>query len=233
VFLALLAPSTDERFEMSKRTDETVPAPDGGSTKMKMKSSATAPPAAEAIGIPPAVLVWQFGGRSGNLTAQNSYTLNSGYNMLCRTNSEYLTYGTQPTGINLDYTADASVRKTHFRLPDGQERPVLTGEPVALGIGGGDPFLYYAERITGINVKWAGDPRWEWRIFGPTGESGLPVPTGAPVALINVNVEPGPDFLVFLNRHPGTADIGWTTSPSWWGDIGVPLVSLVRKFVLS
>lgn len=81
------------------------------------------------MSIDPAVLVWQFGSRPGNLTAQNQYTANSGYNMLCLTNGEYLTFGDQTLGINLAFTTNPDVRKTHFRLPDHQERPILTGEP--------------------------------------------------------------------------------------------------------
>src|SRR4051794_35412310 len=131
-------------------------------------------PAARAVAVPvpPSVLVWQFGGKAGNLTAQNTYTPNSGYNMFCKSNSKYLTYATQPAGINLGYTENAAECKVHFQLPDHQQREILTGEPVALGIGGGDEWLYYSERPLGINYKWRSTPKFEHRIWGPTGESG-------------------------------------------------------------
>jgi hypothetical protein len=51
------------------------------------------------------------------------------------------------------------------------------------------------------------------------------------VAVLNVNVKPTPDFLVYLDRHPGVADVGWTTSPNWWGSLGVPLIDLVKKLL--
>jgi|tagenome__1003787_1003787.scaffolds.fasta_scaffold19743267_1 hypothetical protein len=190
-------------------------------------------PAARAVAVPvpPSVLVWQFGGKAGNLTAQNTYTPNSGYNMFCKSNSKYLTYATQPAGINLGYTENAAECKVHFQLPDHQQREILTGEPVALGIGGGDEWLYYSERPLGINYKWRSTPKFEHRIWGPTGESGKKIQQNTVVAVLNVNVKPTPDFLVYLDRHPGVADVGWTTSPNWWGSLGVPLIDLVKKLL--
>lgn len=216
---------------MSK-TNEATERIDGADESTATAVTTAAVQNASGTPVPPSVLVWQFGGKPGNLTAQNQYTLNSGYNMFCQTNNKYLTYGKQPVGFNVVYTTDYRLCKTHFRLPDGQQRPILTGEPVALGIGGGDAFLYYSHRTAGINLKWSGPPKHEWRIYGPTGEQGQPIPTGSPVAVLNVNVEPGPDFLVYLDRHPGVADIGWTTSPNWWGSLGVPLVDLVKRLLV-
>jgi hypothetical protein len=184
------------------------------------------------IPLPPAVLTWQFGGKPGNLTAQNSYTPNSGYNMFCKTNRSYLTHERQALGINLGYTDDSRERKVHFRLPDGRQRAILTGEPVSFGIGGGDAFLYYKERTVGINLKWSGPPKPEWRIWGPTGEMGKPIPTGTLVALLNVNVKPTADFLVHLDRGPGVGDVGWTTSPNQiWANWGTSLVDFVKKLL--
>jgi hypothetical protein len=182
--------------------------------------------------IPAAVLTWQFGGKPGNLRAQNTYTAHSGYNLFCTSKGSFLTYGEQPVGINLAYTGNPQERKVHIRLPDGGEREVLTGEPVSFGLGGGKEFLYYAERTAGINLNWSASQRPEWRIWGPTGEPGKPIPTGTPVALLNVNVKPTADFLVHLDRHPGVADIGWTSSPNWWGSLGKPLAGLVAGLLL-
>ena len=162
------------------------------------------------------VRVWQFGGKAGNLRSQNRYSTDhggNGYNMLCQTINKYLTYQRHDIGINLSFTTDASLRKTHFRLPDGAERDILTGEKVAVGIGGGDAFLQYARRTWGINLEWGADPVFEWRIYGPTGEKGLLISTGSWVAILNENVIPTPHFLVYLD-HPG-ANIGWTCSPDW------------------
>lgn len=171
--------------------------------------------------IPEKVRVWRFGGKTGNLKSQNRYSTSNGgngYNMLCQTNGKFLTYQERDAGINLGYTTNAEEHKIHLRLPDGKERDILTGEKVALGIGGGDAFLRYAERTLGINLKWTSDPVFKWRIYGATGEKGKPIPTGSWVAIVNANVEPEADFLVYLDRPVG-ADIGWTTSPDWKGKL--------------
>jgi hypothetical protein len=173
--------------------------------------------------IPENVVVWQFGGKAGNVRSQNEYStaeLGNGYNMLCRTNNQYLTHQKTDVGINLGYTTNQNEHKIRFRLCDGQERDILTGERVALGIGGGDAFLRYAHRTVGINLEWAGDPVCEWLIFDATGEKGKPIPTGSWVAIINEKVEPAADFLVYLDRPGGednVAHVGWTTSPDWKG----------------
>jgi len=39
------------------------------------------------------------------------------------------------------------------------------------------------------------------------------------VAIVNDKVEPSPDFLVYFERPPGMAAIGWTTSPGFWGSV--------------
>ena len=171
--------------------------------------------------IPGKVLIWKLGGKAGNLKSQNRYSTDhtgNGYNMFCKTNSEYLTYKKTNVGINLGYTTNSGEHKIHFRLPDGQERDILTGEKVALGIGGGDAFLRYAHRTVGINLEWASNPAFEWRIYGATIDKGKPIPTESWVAIVNEKVEPEADFLVYLDRLAG-ADVGWTTSPDWKGKL--------------
>jgi hypothetical protein len=170
-----------------------------------------------SLTIPEKVLVWNFGGKPGNLRSQNNYADNGGYNMLCRGNNKFLTWKTVPLGINLDYVSDAGVKKTHFALPDKQEREILTGEPIALGIGKGEAYLRYAHRTIGINLEWSQNPVYEWRIFDSSAEKGKPIATDSWVAIVNDKVEPSADFLVYLDRDPmGVADIGWTTSPDFW-----------------
>jgi hypothetical protein len=142
--------------------------------------------------------------------------------MFCRANNQYLTWGKVPLGLNMIYTSDPAVKKTHFRLPDNQEREILTGELFALGIGGGEAFLRYAERTIGINLEWENDPKkcFEWKILGLDGRSGKPIATGSPVAIVNKNVKPDPDFFIYLDRGPGGgADIGWTTSSELWDKV--------------
>jgi hypothetical protein len=172
--------------------------------------------------VPDTVVIWQFTGKPGNIRSQNQYSNNTGYSMFCRSNGKYLTWKKVPLGINLDYITDAGVKKTHFRLPDNQEREILTGEPFALGIGGGEAFLGYAERDIGINLKWYESPqgKYEWRMFGSNGEIGKPIPTGSLVAIANEKVKPDPDFFIYLDRQPpGVADVGWTTSPEFWDQV--------------
>ncbi|HEX8117996.1 MAG TPA: hypothetical protein VF521_12055, partial [Pyrinomonadaceae bacterium] len=162
---------------------------------------------------------WKLGGKPGNLRAMNHYTENSGYNLFCQKNGKFFTTLKVPLGINLGYTSDASLKKIHFKLPDGVEREVLSGEPVAFGVGGGEEFMRYAHRNVGVNLKWSAKPVFEWRIFGANTQAGKPIPTGALLAIVNVKVEPKPDFFVHVDRPPGMADVGWTTSPMFLNNL--------------
>jgi hypothetical protein len=173
-----------------------------------------------SIDVPETVRVWKIGVDQANVRSWNNYTNNQGYNLFNMTNGMNLTWGNQTFGINLVYKSQGD-NKTHFRLPDGQEREILSGESVALGIGGSPAFLYYAERDTGINLKWAEQPegRFQWRIFGADSELGKPIPENTPVALVNDKVQPNPDFLIYFDRVVG-CDVGWTTSPGFWDQVG-------------
>lgn len=167
------------------------------------------------IDVPEAVRVWKIGVDQANVSSWNNYTNNQGYNLFCITNGEYLTWEKVPLGINLGFKAQGD-NKTHFRLPDGQEREILSGESVALGIGGKPAFLCYGERDVGINLNWCDNPKFEWRIFGADSEVGKPIPENTPVAFLNDKVQPAPDFLIYFDdRPPGAAKVGWTTSAGW------------------
>jgi hypothetical protein len=165
------------------------------------------------------VVIWKFGGKPGTVKAQNQYSTahsGNGYNMFCKVNNQFLTYKETNVGISIGYTTSPAEHKIHFKLPDDKERDILTGEPVAFGIGGGNAFLKYAHRTFGINLEWVSAPQFQWRIYGATSEKGKPIPTDSWVALVNEKVEPEADFLVYLDRPTG-ADVGWTTSPDWKG----------------
>jgi len=185
-----------------------------------------------AAEIPTEVQVWQFGGKEGNVRTQNSYTNNSGYNLFCHSNKSYLTYVDQLVGMNLGFEKAGKERKVWFRLPDGHERDILTGEPFAFAIGGGKAFMKYVHRTQGINLDFVSAPAFEWRMYLPGGELGQPVPTGALVAIVNDRVEPTKDFLVHLDRAPGQADVGWTSSPDWWGNAQPAIKLAVEAFKL-
>jgi hypothetical protein len=169
--------------------------------------------------IPPAVVVWTFGNLPGNLTSVNNYQNNQGYSFKCEKNAKYLIWEKGQVSINLNFS-DQPQTKVHFHLPDKSEREILTGEPISLGIGGGESFLYYGHQTFGINLKWSTDPKDEWRIFGADGVAGQKIPTGSPVALINTKVDPQADFMIPMDRHtPRVVDIGWTSSPDWVKDV--------------
>lgn len=168
------------------------------------------------IAVPDAMKVWKIGVDPANVLSWNNYTDNQGYHLFCITNGEYLTWEKKPAGVNLGFHKKGD-NKTHFRLPDNQEREILSGESVSLGIGGKPSFLYYKTRDWGINLDWSETPRFEWRIFGP--ELGKPIPENTPVAIVNDNADnPGPDFLIHFKRPVGV-NIGWTSSPEFWGPL--------------
>lgn len=169
------------------------------------------------MNIPDKVQVWRFAGKPGNLKTQNAYETNSGYNLFCRSNEKYLTWEKQTLGVNLGYEGTGKERKIHLRTPDGKERQVMSGEQIAFGIGGDPAFLMYAERTVGINLEWSEKPLFEWRIYAHGGPLGVAIPTGSFVSIVNEKVKPNPDFLIYMDR-PG-ADVGWTTSPSFWDSL--------------
>ncbi len=169
--------------------------------------------------IPETVKIWKVSGKTGNLVSQNNYTDNSGYNLFCKSNNEYLTWKKVPLGINLDFISDANVKKIHIRLPDGKQREILSGELIAFGIGGGEAFLNYTHRTVGINLEWKQNPIYQWRIFGANTQLGTPISTDSFVAIVNDKVEPSPDFLIYLDRPTGMADVGWTSSPQFFNKI--------------
>jgi hypothetical protein len=169
------------------------------------------------IVVPETVRVWKIGVDQGNVLSWNNYTNNQGYHLFCTTNGEFLTYVDINFGFHIGWKAQGD-NKTHFRLPDGQEREILSGEPLALGIGGSPSFVKSASRNVGPDLEYVKDPAYEWRIFGADSELGKPIPQNTPVALLNDKVKPAPDFLVFFKREAG-ADVGWTTSKGWWGQV--------------
>jgi hypothetical protein len=189
----------------------------GNQVSIAKNYSTPLPPGIQSAPIPPEVVTWKISGKSGNVQAQNTYKNNTGYNLFCQSNGRFLTYAKQSVGINLDFTSDPEIKKIHFILPDHKEREVLTGEPVAFGIGGGEAFLRYAERTAGINLEWSTNPAYEWVIYGASGEKGRPIATEASISIGNVNVRPEPDFFIYFNR-PG-ADVGWTSSPDWYNKL--------------
>lgn len=169
--------------------------------------------------IPATVLVWQFDGKP-TLNAIKDYKHNEGYNLYCTTNKKYLSWRKNHLGINLEYIDDAKEKKVHLHFKNGTTGPVLTGQLFAFGLGGKPSFINYSHRTWGINLEYQDNPSYEWMIFSKTGKKNEQVNTKEPYALININVKPDPDFLIFLEREvPRVCDIGWTTSPNKLGKI--------------
>ena len=165
--------------------------------------------------IPKEVLVWKFGNVTNKLKSNNNYENNQGYNLTCATNKQYLIWKKGMLSINLQYSSEVQ-NKYHFQVPDNKQREILTGEPVAMAIGMGEAFLYYGKQRFGINLKWSTTPLYQWRIYTASGEKNEKIRAGTVCALVNVEVDPDPDFLVFLEKHvPKVIDLGWTTSPTW------------------
>ncbi len=185
--------------------------------------------------IPEEVLVWKFGNVEGNIRTDPDYEHNKGMHIKCITNGKYLTWGKQPLGINLVWHDKASDHKVHLVTKDGKRRDLLTGEPFAFGIGGGESFLCYKERSAGINLTWSENAHQEWRIFGASGKKGEPIKAGENYALVNVKVKPEADFLVHFDREmPGVCDLGWTTSPQWLNKFikAAKAINEIRKEIL-
>jgi hypothetical protein len=172
----------------------------------------------DKLEIPSVVAQWQFGGKSGNLRAQNTYNNNEGYTLFCTDNKQYFTYAKPRFGINVGFARNNNDRKIHLRLPSGREEEIRTGDLIAFGLGGGDAFFRYAKRTVGINLEYSKNPVFEWRIFDETGEIGRPIAMGTSVAIVNINVKPSPDFFIYFER-PAGANVGWTTSPGWWDKV--------------
>jgi hypothetical protein len=184
------------------------------------------------IEVPDAMRVWKVGVDPANVLSWNNYTNNQGYHLFCITNGEFLTHEKKPVGVNLGFKSSGD-NKTHFRLPDNQEREILSGESVALGIGGKPSFLHYKERDWGINLDWSESPRFEWRILGP--EPGKPIPENTPVAIVNDKADKenaGPDFLIYFKRPVGV-NIGWTSSPEFWGPLVEKAAVTVAKRAIA
>lgn len=167
------------------------------------------------------------------VSSWNNYTDNDGSGLFNKVNSKYLTWKKMKwnellQGIHLNFVPETETTvlyKAHFRLPDGSERPIKSGESIALGIGGGEAFLYYDDRHAGINLKWSSTPHFQWRIWGDD-PSGL-ITENSWVAIANDKAGPKTaDYLIFHDRSGDKADVGWTSTPTGAGALIGSLKSL-------
>ena len=183
------------------------------------------------------LLQWKVMDFAGNLKAHNKYVGGKGLDLFCKKNSRYLTY-IKDTGVNLGFSTKGD-NKVTFRLADGAEREILTGDVVAFGIGGDPTYLAYDPQPVGINLEYRSSPAYEWIIMDSTGQGGRPIRANSDIALANNKVDIGGskaiDFLVYKQRLG--ADLAWTTSPDWketiWGKVKEQGLKLAEKAVVA
>jgi len=121
-------------------------------------------------------------------------------------------------GINLGWTDNASVKTSvkraqwFFARRSKGNAPLRYGEPIAIGIGQGRPYIRYAHRNNGINLDWSKEPVYEWIILG--GKSGEYVKKGKDwVTLYNLTHR---QPLIYFHRGKGQGgSIGWPDSRGW------------------
>ncbi|WP_433295571.1 hypothetical protein ACQP2F_36155 [Actinoplanes sp. CA-030573] len=181
---------------------------------------------------------WRIGvDRPGNVLPKRRFEdyPDRSYNLKGLKPRKFLQYEEQQFGINLGWTDDAEpatarrVARWFLARPGTANGPLLYGEPVALANGKDPSFLRYKTRQFGINLDWSHDPVFEWKVAG--GKAGQPVHTADNVAIYNsrVDVEGGHgDFFVHFQRQIG-ANIGWTTSPSWFDQLEQELKKLLPE----
>jgi hypothetical protein len=142
------------------------------------------------------------------------------YDLVNVTITKCLRYGEREYGINPALGRARSDQPKHWI----RAKWSCSGHPVRRADrdprrGGG--YLRYKEREYGINLVWAEDPIYEWRIEGDSGASGQ-VPTETPVALFNTTHS---DYLFYDPRRYGIdlkrlKDEGKYNDSPWYEDLG-------------
>lgn len=146
--------------------------------------------------------------------------------------NRFLQWEDQTFGINIGWTDDASaatakrVTRWFFDREANNDKPVVYGEAIALGNGKKPSYLVSGSREFGVNLKFADNPVFEWRVLG--GPIGEPVKANERVALFNVragsDTSPG-NFFIYFDRTVG-GDVGWPDSKTWGQQLGGKLVDL-------
>ncbi|WP_188535164.1 hypothetical protein [Kocuria dechangensis] len=171
---------------------------------------------------------WRIGAnKAGVVKSKNSFAAHPEFNYSLKNMKtiKFLQYEKQSWGINLGWTDDATdktekkVSRWFFTRRGEEGSSILYGEDIALGNGGGKSFLYYSERLLGINLDWSGTQKFEWQILG--GKKGTVVKRDAPVAIFNTKANL---FFIYFDRNRG-GDIGWNDSTRW----GTQLKKMAEK----
>ncbi|MEH6631632.1 MAG: hypothetical protein V7776_12425 [Halopseudomonas aestusnigri] len=159
---------------------------------------------------------WMFNANStGTVSPSKANLTPIKYSLKNKARRRFLQYEKQKYGINLGWTDNAAaqtekdIRGFAATLPNSQ-KVLRYGDVVALSWGQRKPYLRYKKREWGINLVWAHNPSYEWKVLG--GRDGAPVQTGKDwVVLFNMtHAEP----MLYFKRGRG-ANIGWPDSKHW------------------
>jgi hypothetical protein len=147
---------------------------------------------------------------------------------------KFLHHEEQALGINLGLTDNASletgkkVARWFFTRNGGADGPLVYGEVVSMAVGKDPSFLCHKKRDFGINLTYCSRPVFEWRLMG--GPAGHPVDLDRYIAIYNVKAG---EFLIFFDRTPGMADVGWPTSQRWGEGLKGELLERAKKAAID
>ncbi len=146
---------------------------------------------------------------------------------------KFLHHEEQPLGINLGLTDNASletgkkVARWFFTRNGRADGPLVYGEVVAMAVGKDPSFLCHEKRDFGINLAYCSRPVFEWRLMG--GPAGHPIDLDRYIAIYNVKAG---EFVIFFDRTPGMADVGWPSSQRWGEGLKGELLQRAKKAVI-
>lgn len=178
---------------------------------------------------------------------QNTVTLDSTataeYHFFNEYSYQCLAYKKTEYGINLGWAElepGVAAPAFHVLRRNDDGAPVQYGDLVAIAVEPGG-YLTYGEQEYGIDLKWSGSPKFEWRIRGDSPPLGSTVKLGQLVALHNTRIPGGADYLICDPRRYGIQlkwgrDKGRFNSRPWYGSLASGLggfLSQVGSFVFE
>ncbi len=140
---------------------------------------------------------------------------------------KFLHYENQ-VGFDIGWTDNAAPKtaiksERWFFLPEaGDGKPILYGQPIAIGLGKNPSFMCHEKRFIGVDLQWHDQPCYEWLLLG--GERDTPVKTNEWFAIYNTKVE---ECFIETERTMG-GNVGYPSSQTWW-DQGVGILKNLGK----
>jgi hypothetical protein len=135
--------------------------------------------------------------------------------------NQFLVWQDGKAGIDMGFIDEMRSRWIFSRCGASTE-PLKYGDTIAIGYGKQPTWVNFEEQTFGINLGFQKTPSCEWRIMG--GPIGTLVQTNERVALFNEKSKASAtefgEFLIFFDRPPGHADIGWPTSQTFVDNLG-------------